>query len=420
MPYLTPQELPEGDDCRPLSIPADSEWLALFGGALTELTKSYNWQYSGGLTVAETVAKMTAIIDNWYTVPCAACTTPGSYRVVRINSLGHLEQLDDNGNWVDATDEYHIPPPSARDGGTEDDQICLASKNATNVLKELYETISEAFADNLSTAEAITAFIVAAIALIGFEFAPITWAIAAFFLAVFEALYQSIAYISADLWTEDFDNVLTCILVGCASNVDGVVTFDNTCFNNAMNAQVDAGGLSEVQLRLFVQIGYILYFIGGIDGLNLAGRTTEITNDDCSFCAPCEECPETCYTPTGAEFAQTPCTSEEGNFLAFDGTGMYSTLTAFGQGAYCDLNDFVAPGDTGWCVCFNGDVTVTNICYGDGANTYNDSPPCLINEVNTGAGLGVPFLVPAAHSTVQISWAAADGGHVNEICIEPI
>jgi len=70
MPYLTPQDLPEGDDCRPLSIPASTEWLALFGGALTELTKKYNWQDSGGLTVDETVEKMTEIIDAWYTESC--------------------------------------------------------------------------------------------------------------------------------------------------------------------------------------------------------------------------------------------------------------------------------------------------------------------------------------------------------------
>lgn len=283
MPYITPQSIPEETDCRSLLIPASSEWLALFGGALTSFLYSYNWEQTTGISVDDTIAKMGEIIDGFY-AGCAMCRTPGGYRVVRINEDGRLEQLGEGGEWEPATDEYYIPPPDARTDGTETDQMCLAAKNAVNVLKQLYEELAEAFADNLSTAEAITAFIAAAIALVGFEFAPITWAIAAFFLVVFEALYQAIAYIAADLWTEDFDAVLYCILLDCASNDAGVVTFDNDCFNAAMEAQLDAGGLSEVQLRLFTQIGYILYFIGGIDGLNLAGRTTEITNDDCDAC----------------------------------------------------------------------------------------------------------------------------------------
>src|SRR5262245_18703031 len=114
MPYLTPQELPETDDCRSLSIPANSEWLALFGGALTEFTKEWNWEYSGGLTIEETVQKMNEIINNWYANPCAACTTPGGYRVIRIGANGHLEQLDESGDWTPTTDDYYIPPPEAR------------------------------------------------------------------------------------------------------------------------------------------------------------------------------------------------------------------------------------------------------------------------------------------------------------------
>ena len=284
MPYLTPQDLPEDDDCRPLSIPASSEWLALFGGALTELTKTWNWQDSGGLTVAETVAKMEEIINNWYIVPCAACTTPGGYRVIRINNTGHLEQLDENGDWEPATDDYYIPPPEAREGGTEDDQICLAAKNAVNVLEQLYEDLSESWASHLSEAEAITSFLLLLIGLVGFEFAPITGAIVAFFAAVFTILYNALEYLGADLWDEAFTKQITCFLVDCASNTAGVVTFDWECFNAHLNSLADDFVLSETQLRLYAQVGYILFFIGGGDALNLAARTTEITNDDCSFC----------------------------------------------------------------------------------------------------------------------------------------
>jgi hypothetical protein len=284
MPWLTPDSIPEDDDCRPLSIPADSAWLALVSGALTELTLPYNWQKFGTLTVDETVAKMQSIIDNYYNVPCQTCLTPGGYRVVRISPEGHLQQLSASGSWEDATGDYLIPSPEARTEGTAPDQNCLAAKNATNVLFALYESLSDSFASELSAAEALTAFASALIAAVGFEFAPITFSVAAFMFVVFEALYAALAYITADLWTEAFTEEFTCLLLSCASNDAGVVTFDWDCVQAALLAQVDSFGLSEEQIRLYLQISYILYFIGGVDGLNLAGRTTDITNDDCSIC----------------------------------------------------------------------------------------------------------------------------------------
>lgn len=284
MPWLTPDSIPEDDDCRPLSIPADTVWLSLVSGALTELTKPYNWQKFGTLTVQETVDKMQAIIDSYYSSPCAMCMTPGGYRVTRISPSGHVEQLDPSGDWVDATDEYHIPPPSARTEGDPPDQICLAAKNAVNVLAQLYENLTDSWNSNLDDAEAVTAFILGAIALVGFEFAPITWSIVAFMTPVFAALYSALEYLGADLWTEAVSDQITCFLVDCASNDAGVVTFDWDCFMGNLNSLTDTFGLTEEQLRLYLQIAFMLYFIGGVDGLNLAGRTTEITDDDC----PCD------------------------------------------------------------------------------------------------------------------------------------
>jgi len=284
MPWLTPDSIPEDDDCRPLSIPASSAWLALVSGALTELTKPYNWQKFGTLTVQETVDRMQGIVDDYYNSPCALCLTPGDYRVTRISSTGHLQELSPSGDWQDATGDYVIPAPDARTGGTETDQNCLAAKNATNVLSQLYESLSESHSSELSTDEAITAFIAAVVAIVGFEFAPITWSLAALGFVAFEALFKALEYITADLWTADFSKEFECLLLNCAVNTSGVVTFDWDCFNSALLAQVNDMGLSEVQMRLYVQIGYMIHFIGGVDGLNLAARTTDITNDDCSFC----------------------------------------------------------------------------------------------------------------------------------------
>jgi len=70
VPYLTPETIPEGRACRALSIPLSSEWLAIVSGALTELTKTYNWEQAGSVTVDEAVAAMQAMLDAYY-VGCA-------------------------------------------------------------------------------------------------------------------------------------------------------------------------------------------------------------------------------------------------------------------------------------------------------------------------------------------------------------
>jgi len=286
VPYLTPQELPEDDDCRPLSIPANSEWLALFGGALTELTLKWNWEYSGGLTVDETLEKMNEIINNWYSVPCAACTIPGGYRVIRITADGHIEELNESGDWQPGTDDYYIPPPEAREGGEPQDRICLAAKNAVNVLNILYESLSDSWAEELSVDDAVLAFIAAIVAAVGFAFAPIIWAVVIPLIAFFELVYRLLEYLTADLWTTEFTDKLVCLFRDCASDDDGVVTFDFQCLQDGLNGLAITPHFDETQARLNVQLAYILQFIGGIDSLNLAGRTTAITDDDCDYCNP--------------------------------------------------------------------------------------------------------------------------------------
>lgn len=295
MPWLTPDSIPEADDCRPLSIPASSEWLALVSGALTELTKKYNWQKFGTLTVDETVAKMNEIVNNYYDAGCAACTLPDGGRIIRIGEGGHLQELGDDGSWQDATGDYAIPPPSPREGGTPQDQKCLAATNATNVLEKLYEDLTDSWNGHLSEAEAATSFTLTLIGLVGFEFAPITASIVAFFAVVFSTLYSALAYIGADIWDDNVSKQIRCFLIECAHNEDGVVTFDWDCFNAKLNSLTDSFGLSELQVRLYLQIGFMLYFIGGVDGLNLAARTTEITEADCEECG-CVNCHEFDFT----------------------------------------------------------------------------------------------------------------------------
>jgi len=285
MPFLTPQDIPETDDCRSLLIPASPEWLALFGGALTAFLYAYNWEQTTGISINDTISKMREIIDGFYEGCSGDCILPGGFPPIRINISGKVEIFDGN-DWVVPTEgDYYIPPPDAREGGTPDDQICLAAKNAVNVLHELYTNLSDSFGEALDEAAAGVLFVEAIAGLVGVVVASISAGILALGLFGFQLLYQALSYLTDDLWTEDFESQITCFLVDCATNTDGVVTFDWECFNDHLNSLADDFSLTELQIRLYLQIGFILQFIGGADGLNLAGATTEITDDDCEFCS---------------------------------------------------------------------------------------------------------------------------------------
>lgn len=280
MPYLTPPDVPEERDCRALLIPASTDWLALFGGALTELSLRWNWEQEG-ITVDQALAVVAEVINGFY-AGCmdSGCTVEGGYRVIRINEHGEIEEWDGD-EWTPGTGDYALPLPDPRTGGTADEQICLAAANAVNVLHELYDNISESFNAGLTEAAALASLIALIIELIGVEVAPIAFAVAQFFLAVFSLLFSALSYLFADLWDDDFERQMKCFLVDCASNDAGVVTFDWDCFNEHLNSLANDFGLSEVQLRLYIQVGYLLYFIGGGSALDLAGRTTAITSADC-------------------------------------------------------------------------------------------------------------------------------------------
>jgi len=213
------------------------------------------------------------------------CPNPAGGRIFRVNASGKTQELSDAGTWTDPTGDATIPPIPEREGGTPDDQICLAAKNATNVLQLLYENITDSFNAHLDEAEAATALTLTLIGLIGAEFAPITFALVTFFSIVFSVLYGILEFVGADLWDEAFTDALVCILRDCASNDDGVVTFDWECFQAALAAQTNVFDLTFEQLRLFGQIEYLLQVIGGVDALNTAGATTAITDDNCDDCA---------------------------------------------------------------------------------------------------------------------------------------
>jgi len=286
MPYLTPDSLPEGTDCRSLQIPASSEWLALVTGALTELTKKWNWEQYGSVTVDQAVSVMETMISAYF-AGCSGCILPGGYRATRIGVTGHLQTLDDNGEWQDATGDYTYPQVTPREGGTEQDQICLAASNAASVFEQAYEQITEAYASELTAAEALTALIEWFIIAVGGEAAPFAFAIALFLIPVFVLAYEALDTLTQDLWDSTFTEQFTCMLIDCATNTDGVITFDWDCMEHALYARTYSAGLNDAQLLLYMQINFIVWSLGGVDAINAAGATTGITEADCSFCEGC-------------------------------------------------------------------------------------------------------------------------------------
>lgn len=257
-----------------------AQWIL---GGLEAMGHAYNWYKSGDMDPAEAAQLFSEIVTQ-APYNLKTCANPAGGRILRVGPTGRVEELSDANTWQDPTGDYEIPPVPARTDGSPPDQICLASKNAANVLQTLYENVTDSFNEGLDETEAATALALGVVALIGAEFAPITFALVTFFSIVFSVLYGLLEFVGADLWNGDFTNTIVCILQECATNVDGVVTFDYACFNEKLAAQVNIFDLTFAQLRLFGQLQYLLLVIGGVDALNHAGATTAITDDDCSFC----------------------------------------------------------------------------------------------------------------------------------------
>lgn len=301
--YLTPDSIPDERNLRSFSIPNDTAWLGTFMGALAPLMDSDAWRKFGALDPEQAAEEFQEIFFSWQLLACG-CELPGGSRIIRLNpATGKVEELPpDGGAWSEPSGDYAVPAVPAREGGTAEDQICLAAANCANVLQQFYEQVSDSWNSGVSEAEALTDLVLLIVSLIGAEFAPITFAIVGFFALVFHYLYDALEFVGADLWDENFTKQLVCILVGCASNTAGVVTFDYACVNQAFIAQVNIFTLTQDQLRLYVQLQYLLSVIGGADALNQAGATTAITSYDCSECNP-EWCIEYDFTSSNCGFS---------------------------------------------------------------------------------------------------------------------
>jgi len=286
MPYLTPDELPEERDCRALSIPANTDWLALVSGALTELTKPYNWAQWGAVTVDEAVEAMQAMVDEYY-AGCASCELPGGSPVFRLNpDTWEVEELV-GGEWVAPEGDYELPPTPAREESTQEERRCYAAANAANALKVLYEQLADDFADGLSQLEAKVSFAAAVTGAIGAAFGLVTAPLLTLAGVLFGIVYVTTEFLTADLWDEEFTDKLECFFYECAVDTGDVVHFDLNCVFQKI-AEATTIDWDANELRLLLQIGTIMSMLGS-QAIDAAGATTAITSTDCDGC-PNEWC----------------------------------------------------------------------------------------------------------------------------------
>jgi len=286
--FLTPEFTSETLECRVLKIPDNKEWLGIFNSALLELLNQYNWEQveSGDLTIEQAISICTGILnDFWLPADCSdptACVLPGGTRLLRLNAEGHYEEYAD-GEWREPTGDYAVPPVGERSETTADERKCAAAANAANVLKQTYEIVTDMVAVHASNAEIIAAFVAGMVAYLGSWIALPLVALIEIGIAFFIAFVEIAEFMTADLWDAEFDTLLTCVLYECATDSGDVVTFDFTCVNEKMASTVDLLSTDALnQLRLFGQVSFMLSVIG-IDGLNIAGTTTEVEGD-CSDC----------------------------------------------------------------------------------------------------------------------------------------
>lgn len=295
--WLTPNAGATEFLCRALLIPLDDElfYLGAVNGALNELTKAYNWQLFGSETVADTVAAMQAMYDNYATTDCienCICEVPAdpdfdldiNIRIIRRNSSGATEELV-NGEWVTPTGDYEVPPVPERDEPDPVDRICLAAANAAHVLEITYEEATDAYAIAATPASVIGAILDIIITVVGAFAGPTAAAYASLGKTAWDAFYETVDTLAADVWPSDFTQELTCLLREYATDTAGVVTFD---WPQARGAVTDkfieaAGAFDADRSLLWGQIGYLLEILAE-GGLNHAGATTAITTYDCDIC----------------------------------------------------------------------------------------------------------------------------------------
>jgi len=235
------------------------------------------------MTVDATLAVVNEIINGFYEGCADNCTLPGGGKILRVDELGHIQELVD-GEWQEPTGDYAIPPLEPRTEPTPEERRCLAAANAAYVLQQVYEEATDAAAEGASTAEVLIQIIAVAVLVIAPWLGLAIEALVTLVSGLFFAFVNIARTMTADLWDAEFTDLLRCYLYECSADFDGVVMFDYQCLREKIAGYADLLDPDFINhAKLFGQIDFILSWIG-VDGLNAAGETTTITSVDCSDC----------------------------------------------------------------------------------------------------------------------------------------
>lgn len=284
--------MPEASECRSLIIPSSAQWLGIFNSALLELTQAYNYEQVNetDLTPDEVASYCFEQYVSWLSSTCGSggdCPLPGTEAPpFRIGPGGHLEQAVD-GSWVAPEGIYELPPVPPRTNPSEIDRICLAAANAAKTLSDTYEAMIDAYNEDLDPSFGLAQLAGTVGTTIAVGLGYISFGLGTVIFGVFQLFYEAFQWLTTDSWDAAFTEKVECYLIECASDDAGVVTFDYDCFMQKVAADTN---LHEdlTDIRRFGQIWYMMQFIG-VEGLNLAGATTAITDADCSCNTWCYE-----------------------------------------------------------------------------------------------------------------------------------
>jgi len=288
----------------------------------------------------------------------------GGGKIIRQNEDGHFEELVGE-EWLPPEGDYEIPPVPPREEATDEEKLCAAAANASNVVQQLYEALADEYATNHDEA----LFFLAIGVSIGLFLIPPLGLAAASFLTIATTLvsegFFAFAFLTADVWTTDFNNEFTCILLENATlEADDSVTFDlNQVINDVTNTLAFRFDVTLASQRLCLQVGTILKYLGA-DGLNHAGATTAVAEDECAFC----DC-----TGTSVNFAAGTQGFVNDAWGSYDGVGTHMT-NVFGTGWYADSSGGANQ------IGISGDVAV--VCgTGINVNGQNSSAPSRTLQV---------------------------------------
>lgn len=303
--YPTPSSVPVECAYRLAKLPADAAWLGTFMGLVETLMDEINWQQlDGGITREQAAAVWADIVQSLYdsaetgvvvdvrqnpTDPCTLEKTDDGVtwvsfadlrlcRPVLRNGLQGLE-VDDgfgfyrvpDGAWTTApADQLFNDAVPAGLLLTQNNDQCTAAANAVNVLYKVKTELGDHGAD-IAAAQGGGAVEVGALGVIEELFGPLVAQYASLAIAIELAALQGI-FSTTEFTDTDFRK-LACLV---NANMTG------TSGNWTLNYGAIYGGLGGVGLSFGLAgvVQLILDFVGA-NGLNLAAKTTMLTDYDC-------------------------------------------------------------------------------------------------------------------------------------------